>query len=241
MHEGIVNWYRRLAELGEAGHRLEDSAHVGLRPVQDRGTPRGEGVPQDAPAAGPKPRRPRCATIRSSPSTWPAVTARCGTTSSRRVISRCARPCRRSPPRRSGSRRPGRGPLALFVAIQAKQSYLIPMLTLDRHVATLRVIEALRLHAAAHDGRLARVARRDHRGLRARGPGDRQTLHLPACRRRRDPPRLSGRPAGPRADVPDLDPTLSLRSINDIEERTSRLLSSAARILDRIDNEARAW
>ena len=115
------------------------------------------------------------------------------------------------------------------------------MLTLDRHVATFRVIEALRLHAAAHDGRLPESLDEITEVSVPEDPATDRTLHLPACRRRRDPPWLSGRPAGPRADVPDLDPTLSLRSINDIEERTSRLLSSAARILDRIDKEARAW
>jgi hypothetical protein len=46
------------------------------------------------------------------------------------------------------------GPLALFTLIQTKQTFLWPMLSLDRKVATLRVIEALRLYAAAHGGKL---------------------------------------------------------------------------------------
>jgi hypothetical protein len=47
------------------------------------------------------------------------------------------------------------GPLVLFVAMTpAIQSVMRSTLRVDRQVAILRVIEALRLHAASHDGRL---------------------------------------------------------------------------------------
>ncbi len=65
------------------------------------------------------------------------------------------------------------GPLGLFTVIMPSiQSVMTNRLKIDRHIAALRVIEALRLHAAAHGGKLARVARPDHRGARSQRPGD---------------------------------------------------------------------
>jgi hypothetical protein len=49
----------------------------------------------------------------------------------------------------------GSGPLALFASmIPALDSVMKNRLKIDRRVAALRVIEALRLHAAAHGGQL---------------------------------------------------------------------------------------
>ena len=142
----------------------------------------------------------RCPTIRSSPSSSPAGTASCGTTSSRPATSRRATRSRSSPPPRSGSHAAKSGPPALFVS-------MIPAIA-GGDASSLR-IRSPRRRPARDRGpapprrgarrQAARVARSDHRGPRARRPGDRRAVHLPRRRRRRDPPRPPGRPAVPRA------------------------------------------
>ena len=62
---------------------------------------------------------------------------------------------RSSPPPQKRLEAARSGPLSLFVSMTpAIQSVMTSRLRIDRHVAALRVIEALRLHAAAHDGKL---------------------------------------------------------------------------------------
>ena len=56
---------------------------------------------------------------------------------------------------------------------------------LERDVAALRVIEALRMYAAEHDGQTAENARRNHGGARAAQSGDRQTVRIPTRRHKR--------------------------------------------------------
>lgn len=153
MHEGIVNWYRRLAEWGIGGTDSKDllrwnldrfkteilpAAREYLKTPGGRHEARADGMCDDQIIA--------------------LYLAGCYREIRDDLYKASYLPVREALPRVAAAEKrlqaAGRGPLALFAAIQAKQSYLVPMLTLDRHVATLRVIEALRLHAAAHDGRL---------------------------------------------------------------------------------------
>ena len=57
---------------------------------------------------------------------------------------------------------------------------------LDRQIAALQTVEALRHYAATHDGRLPASLARHHGHARAGRPDDRQTVPLPGRGRPRD-------------------------------------------------------
>ena len=60
------------------------------------------------------------------------------------------------------------GPLSLFAGIDPTlRPAMMAELQLDRRIAVLRVIEAVRLYAAANDGSAARDIKSDHRSTRA--------------------------------------------------------------------------
>jgi hypothetical protein len=153
MHKGMVNWYRRLAEFGDAGIGSKELLEWDLDRFKT------EVLPAAREYLKPPGGRSEVHTAEMCDDQAIALYLAGYYREMRDELFKASYlPVREALPRIAAAekRRPAvsRGPLALFGAILAKQSYLIPMLTLDRQVATLRVIEALRLHAAAHDGRL---------------------------------------------------------------------------------------
>ena len=75
-------------------------------------------------------------------------------------------------------------PLASLL-LPAVQSCRTAQLKLEREMASLRVIEALRMYVADHEGKAAGLARRNHGRAGAREPVDDEALRLPVERRHR--------------------------------------------------------
>jgi hypothetical protein len=153
MHEGIVNWYRRLAEWGIGGTDSKDLLRWNLDRFKT----------EILPAAREYLKTPGGRhEARADEMCDDQIIALYLAGSYREIRDDLYKasylPMREALPRIADAEKrhqaASHGPLALFGAIQAKPTYLTSMLALDRQVATLRVIEALRLHAAAHDGKL---------------------------------------------------------------------------------------
>ncbi len=153
MHKGMVNWYRRLAEFGEPVTGSKELLEWDFDRFKTEVLPAAREYSK-TPAGRPEPQEVEMC----DDQIIALYLAGCYRETRDELFKASYLPVREALPRIAAAEKRrqavSRGPLALFGAIQARQSYLIPMLTLDRQVATLRVIEALRLHAAAHDGRL---------------------------------------------------------------------------------------
>ena len=205
MHEGIVNWSRRLGELGEDGASSKDLLRWDFDRFKTEVLPAARAYLKT-----PSDRHEAQAAEMCDDQVIALYLAGCYREMRDDLFKASYLPVREALPQIAAAEKRLQaargGPLALFAAIQAKQSFLTPMLAprpSGRDLASDRGPPPPR--RGTRRG-AARVARSDHRGLRARRSGDRQTIHLPPYRCRRDPPLPSSRPADPRAHVPDQDP-----------------------------------